>query len=1008
MNGDYNLYKFINTLDYSLDLIKLREVYKKVYGKDDFSFTKNKKEYSPRVINVTFKYSNKEFNKLKTNTYVKSGCMVADSDFEDCVCIRDGELVGIKTDELVTTPVSNEILDRYFYFDDGVYKARKNIPTLNSVADIRNELYTKGFICDGIRYVRFKRSSGSSRVGKCLFIDEKLYYRMHKWEMCGIKVKDGDAVDLASLEPYIALTLSSIIDTIQLYPENILVVDDYESIFTDHVVATRLADGRLVTKPETVEITNKIWDGQSLMDRSVFLDFLEQQKSRGIPNPIEHGMLLLRARFFKSCCFNTNIQKWFFDNGITDVSQLNGYTQAKKIEDIKLITTPSSIKYLKFGTMEKWFSTLEPTFGVVKHEKKTHFFDGRMVQTHYQLLNTLQMTPEEVDKFVQPSLQYAEMIKKDIAVLRHQIGYQYQTPDEDYYTKSVTSKNDIIYKLLNINDRFQETKMYCQFCNDLITSFIKNLRCGHILVNGNYSTLCGNPIEMLKQSIGSFDGSSIIAPNTVYSRKFDDCIDILGSRSPHVTMGNILITKNVRYETITEYMNPTEEIVYVNSINDNLLERLSGADFDSDTMLLTDNPILIQAAKRNYNNFPVPTKFVESTKVNRRYTSEQQSDLDIKTSVNKIGEIINLSQELNSLLWERLNNGETIDDVMELYCDIAQLDVMSNLEIDSAKRENPANNTYELQCLKRKYDRRDNMDRHIRPLFFKYIDGYKGYRSDYHIYVKTDDDFSKRLIFDKYKDAIKYKNKSNEDIYIERGRMTYRKYATTMDYLQKSINKFSMPRHKDLKPLSYILPNEIDFDEFDPNTEKELIDLIRVAKSQINAVWNDGEYTPRQKREMTDFIRSDCILNMKGIEINQSTLAHFFKKLETKYSDISRFAFYLLLDRTNYRMKKDIGLLLYNNSLPTEVLVESNDGDVEIFNFKYRKVKNQMLYEDMDDFRKYVVLFLNDYGLRNSWVAEKVGIDIKNFSSFINGKRLLPKNQAKCLYYYIEDYKERF
>ena len=54
----------------------------------------------------------------------------------------------------------------------------------------------------------------------------------------------------------------------------------------------------------------------------------------------------------------------------------------------------------------------------------------------------------------------------------------------------------------------------------------------------------------------------------------------------------------------------------------------------------------------------------------------EKADLDIKTSVNKIGEIINLSQELNSILWDRLHNGASIESVMSLYCDIAQLDVM--------------------------------------------------------------------------------------------------------------------------------------------------------------------------------------------------------------------------------------------------------------------------------------------------------------------------------------------
>ena len=114
-NGDYNLSKFINTLDFSLDLIKLREIYEKVYRRRDFSFFKNHKEFTQRVINVTFKYSNKEFNKLKTDTYIKFGYMVSDEDFSDCVCIRDGELVGIRINETVNSPISNELLGKYFY-----------------------------------------------------------------------------------------------------------------------------------------------------------------------------------------------------------------------------------------------------------------------------------------------------------------------------------------------------------------------------------------------------------------------------------------------------------------------------------------------------------------------------------------------------------------------------------------------------------------------------------------------------------------------------------------------------------------------------------------------------------------------------------------------------------------------------------------------------------------------------------------------------------------------------
>ena len=1013
--GNLNLSRFINSLDYSLDLIKMRQVHKSLFPVADveqletvFSFDEKGneydevhsrgKEYSCQVINVTFKYSNKEFNRVRGSYYIRFGYRIDDLVFDDCIAWDDGEIVGVQTGEKVNNPVDAEELP-YFIFKDGMYRAKDNIKTCNNVADIRSDIYENGFVCEGIKYVRFKRSSGSSRVGKCLFINERLYNAMHEWEMCGIQVKEGQDIDLAALEPYIALTLSSIIDTIEIKPENILVVDDYKSVFHERAIATRLVDGRLVSQPEDVEISNSIWDGQSLMDRSLFGEYSNK------------GMLLLRARFFKSCCFNTNIQQWFADHGIKKVSQLNGYTRAKKIDDVKLITTPSSIKYLKFGTLDHWLDTLETTFGVVKYEKKTHFFDGRMVQTHYQLINTLQMTYEEVEQFIKPSLDYARMIKTDPAVLRHQISYQYQSPDDTFYTKAVTSKNDIIYRLLGMNDRFAKTKMYRNFCNDLIKSFIKNLRCGHVLVRGNYSTLCGNPIEMLKMSIGQFDGSSIIERDTVHCEMFESGKELLGSRSPHVTIGNILVTRNVIRPEIARYMNPTNEIVYVNSIQENLLERLSGADFDSDTMLLTDNEILVTAAKRNYDNFPVPTKLVESAMRNRRYTNREKADLDIKTSVNKIGEIINLSQELNSILWDRINKGASVDDVMELYCDISQLDVMSNLEIDSAKRENPANNTRELQLLKKKYDVRDKKNRHVRPLFFKYIDGYKGYRDDYHVYVEQDDEFQKLFKTDKYKDAQTIKKESANNIVIERGRMSYLKHETSMDYLQKCINRFYVPRDKEANHgLSYMLVSiSATKGHYQKEIEQQIIEIAREAKKDINSLWNDNEYTNKQKRDKANEIREKFAVALQEIQINEKTMRRLLGKLEEEYSDVARFLFFSLLEQVRGFMLSGFHQIIQRSVSPVSVLREDVDGDIQIYDFHYLKTQGEsedydLNYNNQKEFAEQVSNFLNKYGISQKWLSEQLEISKSVLGDFLKGRQMLSKSNCYNLTSFMKMY----
>lgn len=497
--------------------------------------------------------------------YIKLGVYEPDVKITDCVCVRDGELTAIILNQpILGDPLPAAILEPYFEYRDGQYRMIKQPKVVMNVADARRQLYQKGFWCDGIHYVRWKRSAGSARVGKCLFINEALYEQMHRWEMCGLQVNDGDQVDLAALECYISLTLSSMIGTLEIYPENILVIDDYESVFEDEIISVEEHEGKLTAERKVCEIRNSIWDGQGMISPDLMGPYADK------------GMVLLRNRFFKCCAFNCNIQKWFADNGVTSISQLAGHTRAKSLADIKLIATPSSIKFVKFGTLDRWLDHLEPLFGVVKTEKKTHFFDGRMTQTHYQLLNTLQMTRDEVHAFLDPTFDYMTKLREDPAVLRYHIKYPIE-PEREVISAAM-SKNDIVFKMLGITDKFAQTKLYYDFRSDLLKSMTKDLRLGHVLVNGNYSTLCGNPIEMLQASIGQFDGTSQLGVGNIHSTRFEYGRRLLGSRSPHITCSNVWTPMNAENREIDRYMNQTHEIVCLNSIGENVLNRLSGCD----------------------------------------------------------------------------------------------------------------------------------------------------------------------------------------------------------------------------------------------------------------------------------------------------------------------------------------------------------------------------------------------------------------------------------------------
>lgn len=781
------------------------------------------------------------------------------------------------------------------------YLKQGEAKTIKTTAQLRAELYKNGFFCNGIKYCRMKRSAGSARVGKCLFINELLFKPLLKFSSGNIDIKAGQEIDLAAYESYISLPSSSIIDTIPIRPENILLIDDYNSVFREDVIETHDKNGCLKTNESNCEIINSIWDGQSLLDVSLF------------GNYAKYGMLLLRSLMFKSCCFNCNIQKWFQDNHITDISQLNGKTRAVKIEDIKLITTPSSIKYLKFDTWDNWLDHLYLNFGIVKHDKKTHFFGGRLVQTHYQLLNTLQMTKEDVRNFLQPSLEFAQMLRDRPEVVRAYIKY----PDVNEIkalSHSMYSKNDVVYNLMCINENFTNTKYYQEFLIDLLRAYYKNLKNGHVYVTGNYSTLLGNPMEMLQQAIGTFDGKSQLGIHNIHSTRFAYGKTLLASRSPHVTIGNIWLPHNTENEMIDCYFNLTDEIVCINSINENVLQRLSGADFDSDTVLLTDNEILIRAAEKNYSLFKTPTSSVSARKVKRYYTPAEQADLDIKISINKIGEIVNLSQELNSLLWDKMYHGADYTDIKELYYDICKLDIMSGIEIDKAKKEFDIENGKELDKLRQKYEpffREYTEDEHGEPVkgrkkvphFFSHISKQKGY----------------------YNPDKKH----------------YQKYHTTMDYLQTIINGFKIknPYKKDWLPFVSILDNS-KFRTTSVNQKQidRIYSRLNLYLAERKSVYGCSLYSKEDRIQKSAILKEQLIEDINCETIGFSTLYKLLSSLEDKeHSQLKNTLLEVLFLCGNDSFKKAI--LQSADEIPQ---LEESGSDIYLFDIGYKITKTSI------------------------------------------------------------------
>ncbi|MCD3240842.1 hypothetical protein G8T75_12830 [Clostridium botulinum D/C] len=551
--------------------------------------------------------------------------------------------------------------------------------------ELRQMLYKDGFIIDGIKYVKYKRSSAKARLGSCLFIKENLYNDMINWSRINIKFEENETVDLASLKAYESLTLSSIEDTVKIKANEILLISDIDNnYYTTYASLTNLKSNiePYITNDKEFKESNDIFDGESLIDNSIFKQAKREDK----------GMMLLRNRFTKTCGFNTKIQQFLMDNcpdsvNFEDWEIKDMFGNEVKAKDIKMILTPNSLKIFKFAykisdntdeftqkkdTWKYYLDNLEEEWGICKSEHAS--FYGNYNKLTYQIINSMDFTRDEIKELAKDEIHYIDMLKNNLAVFKEHIGLE----------KDNISKNFML-NLLNINDEVQDTQMFKDFRADTINIYMKNLKKGKIkIANTDYATLFGNPYEYLLHAIGKKIDKSILKGRQVWCSKYQDGEELACFRNPHICSGNCLVVTNT-YRPEFKYFNLTDNIVVINPFDNDIFNRLSGADEDSDTMLITSNSTILKRAKECMS-YPTPINQIKIPKTSRKLNINDEVEIDYLINKGMIGEIVNWSQIFQSYYWDLKSKGYTIEELEGIYNQVSILSSLSQCEIDKAKK----------------------------------------------------------------------------------------------------------------------------------------------------------------------------------------------------------------------------------------------------------------------------------------------------------------------------------
>lgn len=539
-----------------------------------------------------------------------------------------------------------------------------------------------------VHYKMLYRSAGKAKQGSVMFICSRLYKKAHDFIYMGLKMPKHNA-PIVEASAYVSLIASTIVGRMRIEPENILILKDVDSFFRREVVSIGIDEKKhcYAKRIQDYELKNTLFDGQALIDDSIFPKWAE-------------GYVLLRHHMTKCAAFHTNIQQFFKDwygDEYESAKVVDMWGNEYYAKDIKMITTDNATKFLKFGiSYEYWCKKVHENgcqFGIVKTAHKSKY--GDVQRMSYQMINTLDVGI--MDGVLARSKSYVEQLKSD-----NKVFLDYLRDNENF-----SNDYEVLVALCEQDSEFVRSEYFRSRKKKIIDSYVKNLKFGKVLQEGDNLVMVGSPYAMLLHSVGE----DVEKDNTFsqeqdciqcYTKRFGANEYLAGFRSPHNSKSNILALHNVGSEVLDKYFHIGEQCVAVNCQHTDLQDRANGADFDSDMIFTTNQPDIAQYAKHCYINNPTVINNVPKEKNHYDYSMYNHAVIDnnLAKSQMAIGESSNIAQLALTYSYTFIDK-----DYLE-YADI--LAVCAQISIDNSKRRYDIDLNSEIRRIKQELNVKNN------------------------------------------------------------------------------------------------------------------------------------------------------------------------------------------------------------------------------------------------------------------------------------------------------------
>lgn len=551
-----------------------------------------------------------------------------------------------------------------------------------------------------IHYKMLYRSTGKAKKGSCMFIRDKLYNKASSFLRMGIKLPKKNA-DIVGINAYSPLISSGIVGKVKINPKNILVLKDVDRFFTTKVVSVETnKNKRCIAKTiENYKLKNTLFDGQALIDSSIFPDW-------------GNGYVLLRHHFCKMAAFCSNIQLFFrdyFGEEYYTATVEDMWGNKHYIKDIELITTDNAMKWIKYNvSYDYWCNKVYENgcmFGIVKTAHCSKL--GNVQRMSYQMVNSLNI--DTMNEVCKESIKYINKLKTDDDFFL------------DYLRKNINFSNDyeVLMALCNQNKDFLRSSYFRERKKAIIMNYVLNFKSGKIIQNADNLVIVGSPYAMLlygatgNPDIVDEDDTFSVEDLAIqcYTSRFADDEYLAEFRSPFNGKYNLGYLHNIYDERFNKYFNFCDQIIAINMNGTDFQDRNNGSDQDSDSIYTTNQPQIVDHAKKCQMLYPTIVNNIPKDSNIYNNTMEDFAKLDNKLAASQldIGESSNLAQL-----------AQTYDCTFgdQKYKDyVCILSVLAQIAIDSAKRLFDVDVSSEIRQIKKDMNVKENKY----PSFWKII-----------------------------------------------------------------------------------------------------------------------------------------------------------------------------------------------------------------------------------------------------------------------------------------------